>query len=49
MDRREWDQTYTEMNAKAEMWGAGIAVGCVGIPLFLFLLLIVGVALFGGE
>ena len=49
MDRREWDQTWTEQNAKAEMIGAGIAVGCFGIPALLFILLIVGVALFGGE
>jgi len=49
MERSEWDKTWTEQNAKAEMIGAGVAVGCVGIPLFLFLLLIVGVALFGGE
>lgn len=31
MDKKDWDKTYTEMNAKGEMWGAGIA----GI-LFLF-------------
>lgn len=47
MDKREWDGTWTEQNAKAEMIGAGIAVGCVGVPLVLLLLLIVAVALFG--
>jgi hypothetical protein len=25
MNREEWDKTYTEQNAKAEMFGAGIA------------------------
>ena len=47
MDKREWDKTWTEQNAKAEMIGAGIAVGCIGIPLALFAILVVLVALFG--
>jgi len=25
VNREEWDKTYTEMNAKAEIWSAGIA------------------------
>jgi len=36
MDKKDWDKTYTEMNAKAEMWGAGVA----GI-LFLFPIILV--------
>lgn len=40
MNRDEWDKTYTEMNAKAEVWGAGIAVFFFFIvPVFLLLAL----------
>ena len=36
MNREEWDNTYSERNAKAEMWGAGIA----GLFFLIVLLLI---------
>lgn len=49
MDRREWDQSWTEQNAKAEMIGGAVAVGCFGIPLVLFILVLVIVALTGME
>lgn len=38
MNKDEWDRTYTESNAKAEMWGASIAgILFLIIPLFLIL------------
>jgi hypothetical protein len=36
---------YQEQNAKADQMGAGIALGCIGIPAILFLALILIVAL----
>ena len=32
---------YQEENAKAEQIGAGIAMGCIGIPVILFVLLLI--------
>lgn len=49
MNREEWNQTYTEQNAKAEMWGGAIAVGCFGIPFALVIIVLVIVALTGME
>jgi hypothetical protein len=49
MDKREWENTWTEQNAKAEMLGGAIAFGCFGIPLIVFVLILIGVALFGME
>lgn len=49
MDRKEWDKTATEQNAKAEQIGAAIAVGCFGIPFVIFILILVVVALTGME
>ncbi len=38
MDKDNWDKSYTERNAKAEMWGAGIAgIFFLIVPLFLIL------------
>ena len=37
MNKDEWDKSYTERNAKAEMWGSGLAVLFVLIPVFAFL------------
>ena len=39
MNREDWDKTYTERNAKAEMWGAGIA----GIFFLFPIILILGI------
>jgi hypothetical protein len=40
MDRHEWNKTYTEMNAKAEVWGAGIAaLFFIIVPVILLLAL----------
>ena len=36
MNKDEWDKSYTERNAKAEMWGAGFA----GIFFLIFCFLI---------
>jgi hypothetical protein len=47
MQPNEWDQTYTEQNAKAEQIGAGIAVGCVGFPLALLIFFVFLIAVFG--
>ena len=38
---------YQEQNAKADQIGAGIALGCIGIPVILFVVLLVIVALVG--
>jgi|LakMenEpi03Aug12_release.lakeMendotaPanAssembly.Ray.scaffolds.fasta_scaffold5915363_1 hypothetical protein len=37
MNKDEWEKSYTERNAKAEMWGSGLAVLFVLIPVFAFL------------
>lgn len=37
MNKDEWDNTYTERNAKAEMWGAVFAGFFFLIPCFLIL------------
>ena len=37
MKKDDWDKTYTERNAKAEMWGAGFAGIFFLIPCFLIL------------
>jgi len=38
VNRDEWDKSYTERNAKAEMWGASIAgIFFFIVPLFLIL------------
>ncbi len=37
MNKDEWDKSYTERNAKAEMWGSGLAGLFVLIPVFAFL------------
>ena len=47
MNSNEWNNTWTEQNAKAEMIGGAVAVGCVGIPIVLIVLLFVIVALAG--
>lgn len=49
MEKREWDQTWTEQNAKAEMIGGAVAVGCFGIPFAILVLVLVIVALTGME
>lgn len=49
MDRQEWDKTYTEQNAKAEMIGGAVAVGCFGIPFAILVIILVVVALTGME
>lgn len=47
MNNSEWNNTWTEQNAKAEMIGGAVAVGCVGIPLVLLVLFFVVVAFVG--
>jgi hypothetical protein len=37
MNKDDWDKSYTERNAKAEMWGAGLAGLFVLIPVLAFL------------
>ena len=37
MNKDEWAKSYTERNAKSEMWGSGLAVLFVLIPVFAFL------------
>lgn len=49
MDRKEWDSTWTEQNAKAEMIGGAVAVGCFGIPFVIVVLILIVVALTGME
>jgi hypothetical protein len=43
----QFNNKYQEENAKAEQIGAAIAVGCVGIPLVLIILLFVVVSILG--
>ena len=40
MNNSEWETTWVEQNAKAEMIGSAIAVGCVGIPIIVFVFLV---------
>ena len=40
MNSNEWETTWVEQNAKAEMIGGAVAVGCVGIPVLVFVLLV---------
>lgn len=47
MNNNEWNNTWTEQNAKAEMIGGAVAVGCFGIPMALIVLVLVIVALTG--
>lgn len=37
---------HQEQNAKAEQTGAAIALGCIGIPALIFLLVIIIMSLF---
>ena len=37
----QFNNRYQEENAKAEQIGAGIALGCIGIPAILFILFII--------
>ena len=47
MNNNEWETTWVEQNAKAEMIGGAVAVGCFGIPMVLIVLVLVIVALTG--
>lgn len=47
MNNNEWNNTWTEQNAKAEMIGGALAVGCIGIPAAIIVLILVVVALTG--
>jgi hypothetical protein len=37
----QFNNLYQEENAKAEQLGAGIALGCIGIPALIIILLVV--------
>jgi hypothetical protein len=37
----QYNNKYQEENAKAEQIGAGIALGCIGIPALIIILLVV--------
>jgi len=43
----QFNNRYQEENAKAEQIGAAIAVGCVGIPAIIIVLLFIIVAIVG--
>jgi len=43
----QFNNKYQEENAKAEQLGAAVAVGCVGIPVIIIVLLFVIVAIVG--
>lgn len=47
MNNSEWNNTWTEQNAKAEMIGGAIAFGCIGIPAAIIVLILIVVALAG--
>ena len=47
MNNNEWETTWVEQNAKAEMIGGAVAIGCVGLPIAIIVLLFVIVALTG--
>ena len=47
MNNNEWETTWVEQNAKAEMIGGAFAVGCVGLPIAVIVLLFFIVALTG--
>jgi len=43
----QFNNRYQEENAKAEQIGAAVAVGCVGIPAIIIVLLFIIVAIVG--
>ncbi len=47
MNNKEWNNTWTEQNAKAEAIGSAFAVGCIGIPAAIIVLILLVVALTG--
>jgi len=42
-----YNNKYQEENAKAEQIGAGIALGCIGIPALIFILMVIIVVIAG--
>ena len=40
MNKDEWDKSYTERNAKAEMWGGALAWIFILVPVFAVLALL---------
>lgn len=43
----QFNNRYQEENAKAEQIGAAIAMGCIGIPAMIVVLLLIAVAIAG--
>ena len=43
----QFNNKYQEENAKAEQLGAGIALGCIGIPALIIILMVIIVVIAG--
>jgi hypothetical protein len=43
----QFNNRYQEENAKAEQMGAGIALGCIGIPALIIILMVIIVVIAG--
>ena len=43
----QFNNRYQEENAKAEQWGAAVAVGCIGIPAAIIIFIFIVIALAG--
>lgn len=43
----QFNNKYQEENAKAEQLGAGIALGCIGIPAIIIILMVIIVVIAG--
>jgi hypothetical protein len=43
----QFNNRYQEENAKAEQLGAGIALGCIGIPALIIILMVIIVVIAG--
>ena len=43
----QFNNIYQEENAKAEQLGAGIALGCIGIPALIIILMVIIVVIAG--
>lgn len=42
----QFNNKYQEQNAKAEQIGAGIALGCIGIPAIILFVIVIIAAIF---